>query len=440
MNQRNDTPSFNLKVIVKETGLKADTLRAWERRYGVPSPQRSAGGHRLYSQRDIDIVKWLLARQEEGLSISKAVRLWNRLEAEERDPLKVPEYSSVVVSPLLAGNRTSDRGPLTELTDAWFNFCLEFNERGAEQVISQALGVYSPEVVCLHLLQPALSRLGTGWYEGKVSVQQEHFASELASRRLKALIQGSPQPNRAGRILACAPDGEEHTFSLLLLSFLLRRRGWDIVFLGASVPLQEMAETLETTGANLVVSAAHQLHTAAPLMEQAQMLRAKGIPMAYGGLVFNVVPGLRERIPAHFLGETLEEVPAAVERIMVGKPDPVPELAVPDAYKRARAEFQAKLPFILAHLWSQSAVRFMPANQLKAANNHFSRDIDSLLAMGALDAVGGQLDWVRGLGGGLELPADILRAYLSSFYEATAAVMGEDGAVLIDWLRAASRS
>ena len=61
------TPAFNLKVVLKETGLAADTLRAWERRYGMPMPQRTPGGHRLYSERDIEVIKWLMARQSEGL-------------------------------------------------------------------------------------------------------------------------------------------------------------------------------------------------------------------------------------------------------------------------------------------------------------------------------------------------------------------------------------
>ena len=68
-------PTFNLKVVVQETGLKPDTLRAWERRYGLPQPHRTPGGHRLYSQRDIDTLKWLVARQNEGMSISRAVKL-----------------------------------------------------------------------------------------------------------------------------------------------------------------------------------------------------------------------------------------------------------------------------------------------------------------------------------------------------------------------------
>ena len=81
-------PTFNLKVVIRETGLKPDTLRAWERRYGLPDPQRTDGGHRLYSRRDIEMLKWLMARQDEGVSISRAVNLWQSLEGEGKDPLQ----------------------------------------------------------------------------------------------------------------------------------------------------------------------------------------------------------------------------------------------------------------------------------------------------------------------------------------------------------------
>src|ERR1041384_8857923 len=80
-------PAFTLKVVLKETGIPADTLRAWERRYALPVPQRSAGGHRLYSQRDIEPIKWLMKRQAEGLSISRAVDLCREQIASGLDPL-----------------------------------------------------------------------------------------------------------------------------------------------------------------------------------------------------------------------------------------------------------------------------------------------------------------------------------------------------------------
>ena len=81
------SPAYNLKVVLKETGLKADVLRAWERRYNLPQPQRTPGGHRLYSEYDIEIVKWLRTRQAEGLSISRAVELWKETIAAGNDPL-----------------------------------------------------------------------------------------------------------------------------------------------------------------------------------------------------------------------------------------------------------------------------------------------------------------------------------------------------------------
>ena len=74
--------TYNVRAVVRETGLKPDTLRVWEQRYGLPMPQRSPGGHRLYSERDIAVLKWLVARKGEGMSISRAVALWKSLEDE----------------------------------------------------------------------------------------------------------------------------------------------------------------------------------------------------------------------------------------------------------------------------------------------------------------------------------------------------------------------
>src|SRR5689334_1137828 len=73
--QLSASPVFNTKAVARETGVPADTFRAWERRYGIPRPQRTAGGHRLYSERDIGIIRWLRDRTNEGVNISHAVLL-----------------------------------------------------------------------------------------------------------------------------------------------------------------------------------------------------------------------------------------------------------------------------------------------------------------------------------------------------------------------------
>ena len=104
MSAIDQTPTYNLGAVLRETGLKADTLRAWERRYGLPPPQRTSGGHRLYTQHDIGTLKWLMARQQEGLSIARAVDLWRQIEGEGQDPLvalgaSVPSTSSPRLTP-----------------------------------------------------------------------------------------------------------------------------------------------------------------------------------------------------------------------------------------------------------------------------------------------------------------------------------------------------
>ena len=70
-----DDPIYNVKAIALQSGVKASTLRAWERRYGVPKPDRTGSGYRLYSSRDIATIRWLKAQIESGMSISQAVSL-----------------------------------------------------------------------------------------------------------------------------------------------------------------------------------------------------------------------------------------------------------------------------------------------------------------------------------------------------------------------------
>src|SRR5512145_1048844 len=211
------TPAFNLKVVLKETGIAADTLRAWERRYGLPMPQRSAGGHRLYSQRDIETIKWLMKRQAEGLSISRAVDLWNEQIASGSDPLAGSVPSNLISASTVPGQYPSADTTLDSLRAQWVEACMNFNESGAEQILNQAFSIFPVEAVCLEVLQKGMSEVGELWYENRMSVQQEHFASGLAIRRLDTLLSASPAPTRNQSIIVGCPPNEWHTFTPLLL-------------------------------------------------------------------------------------------------------------------------------------------------------------------------------------------------------------------------------
>ena len=145
----NDVPTFNLKAVVRETGLKPDTIRAWERRYGVPKPRRTSGGHRMYSQHDIDLLKWMNARQHEGLSISRSVDLWKSLEAEGKDPLQVTSHTRLRQSMPLG-----DRGELANLRQDWIRAGLNFDEPRAEQTLTQAFALFPLNSVVLDVMLP----------------------------------------------------------------------------------------------------------------------------------------------------------------------------------------------------------------------------------------------------------------------------------------------
>ena len=435
------TPTYNLKAVVRDTGLKPDTLRAWERRYGMPAPERTDSGHRLYSQHDIDTLKWLLVRQNEGMSISRAVELWHRLESDGLDPLdanvapgaqRLPEHRPAPPAVEPPGLGESDT--VSTLRHAWVHACLAFDEYHAEQLLSQAFGYFPTETVCVDIIQKGLAEIGAGWYQGKVTVQQEHFASALAVRRMEALLIGTPAPTRAGRILVGCPPDEEHTFVPLMLSLLLRRRGWDVVYLGANVPLRSMAATVTAVRPNLVVLTAQQLHTAASLFEMAEMLFSERVPVAFGGLIFSEVSDLHQAIPGHFLGDRLDRATAAIEQIMTAlRPQPSQRLVSYD-YREAVEHFRARQALIEADIW-QHMENQMPRRHLAMANQSFGRAIIAALTLGNMDYLDADIDWVEGLlVNHYEMPPEALEDYLAAYYAACSAHLGVEGFLVLDWL------
>jgi len=434
MQQTKNTPTFNMKAVVQETGLKPDTLRAWERRYGLPEPGRSEGGHRLYSQRDIDTLKWLMHRQQEGMSISHAVELYHRLEAEGQDPLLVrgqaiPTASGVTASPLsISGAKLSD------FRREWVNACMDFDEIRAEQILAEAFALYPPEQVCFELLRAGLHEIGEGWYQGETTVQQEHFASELAIRRLEAMVAASPRPTRPGRILVACPAGEEHTFGPLLLSLILRRSGWGVTYLGANVPVDQLTDTLSEIKPNLVVLTAQLLISAANLRRTAAMLQEQNIPVAYGGRIFNLIPELRERIPGRFLGDELEEAPEVVEQIML-RPFVWPELLEVSAeYEDLLAQYLERRATIEAAVWTKLASRDFPFAQLQETNGYFSRNIIAALSLGQLDYLDMEIEWIKDLLLNRELELTLLPAYMRAYREAITENLDERSQPLVRWL------
>lgn len=432
MNGPSKSPAYNLKVVIRETGLKADTLRAWERRYGLPNPQRTAGGHRLYSQYDIEMIKWLIERQNEGLRINRAVQLWQSFEEQGQDPLQMmPSAGSV--QPATGGELLSG-ATLDEVREQWVAACLAFDEVTAENLLAQAFARYPLETVCLEVLRQGLSEIGNLWYTGESSVQQEHFASALAIRRLSALLAAAPNPSRRGKILTFLPPGEDHIFSLLLVTLFLRLRGWEVVYLGANVPINKLDATLRVSRPDLVIAVAHQLFTAASLFEVAKYLQTENIPLAFGGLIFNLIPDLQERIPGHFLGNNLDDIVKEVEQFMF-HPATIPEVApVADEYLQAADHFREYQPVIAADIWEMFQRNGMEVSHLQVANEFLGKDIQASLSLGDLGFLENELEWLGGLLNSHNIPSELLPKYMEFYKQAVESNLDQRGQPVIDWL------
>ncbi len=430
MTNHDRLPVYNLKAVLRETGLKAELLRAWERRYDLPKPQRTTGGHRLYSDYDIAVIKWLHARQNEGLSISSAAELWKEITDSGRDPFL--EYAALPA--LEASSLSAVNIQIRKLRNDWINACKLFNSLDAEQAVSRALAMYPMETVCFELLQEGLHEIGGLWAQGKISVQQEHFATNLARRRIETLIAMTPNPTREQTILLGCPAGEWHTFSLLLLNLLLRRKGYNVIYLGASIPLEQLEQTAAQICPTLVILAAQQLNVVPALRSAALLFQKTNTPLAYGGLVFNRLPELREKIPGVFLGEDLKTVPDKIDQVITL---PITLSTVQEEtiqYSNTTEVFQSKLLSIEAKVMEHFRKIGLSSEYLTEVNVFFSSGLSAALEMGNPAFLEPDLTWVKQLISDRKIPPTILDQYLDAYHSAVSIEMPETGLPITDWI------
>jgi len=430
------TPAYNLKVVLKETGLPADTLRAWERRYGLPVPQRTQGGHRLYSERDIHTIKWLMARQAEGLSISRAVDLWNEHIASGADPLAGLAPSALTTLQTSPAILAMQETTLDAMRTNWIVACLSFNETSAEQTLNQAFSMFSVEAVCVEVLQNGMSEIGTKWYENQASVQQEHFASGLAMRRLDALLSASPAPSRPQTILVGCPANEWHTFTPLMLSLFLRRRGFNVIYLGANVPADRFKETVQAVHANLVILVSQTLASAVALQQTALALTSQKIHVGYGGRIFNLRPEITKRISGHHLGSNVSASLEEVEHILSGKRKLIHVQPASQEYVAAYQFFTSKRTEIELTLKSLINPLAVSSENFQTGMQFLGDNIAAALQFGDMNQVSDEMNWVKFLLHAYQRPDEELIAFMDAYATAVNKHINGSGKPIYEWLAA----
>lgn len=432
-----NAPLFNLKVVVRETDLKPSTIRAWERRYGMPRPQRTNGGHRQYSQHDIETLQWLVARQEEGMSISHAVQLWRTLNDQDGDPLREPEPVLAPDPVPLAAPRASTE--VASLREEWVAACLSFDRIAGEQVLSRAFALFPPEVICVQLLQAGLSEIGDLWYQGEISIQQEHFASAMSVQRLEMLLAATAPPTRPERIIVASAEDDFHVFSPLLFAFLLRRRGWDVLYLGADMPAASLEETVAQVRPHMLIISAQTLSTATSILDVTSALSGHNTVVGYGGIIFNMMPQLQERIPAHFLGQTIEGAVSVVERL-IRQRAPNPTAASEQAFDQALGQFRQRRSLIESHIWRIYTLAGKSAEQLEEMNHEWAGIIMAALIFADNDILSRDMEWIQYLAKNYQISEQEAFEYVTVYSQAAEVHLTGPANMVTEWLQEISAS
>jgi MerR family transcriptional regulator, light-induced transcriptional regulator len=217
------------------TGVSADLIRAWERRYAVVSPVRGPRGARLYTAEDVRRLRVLGRLVGTGRRIGDLARLPTR----ELEALATTAAPDTVAD----GDRELDR-VLAAL--ARFDADAVARELG-EALIALGAGAFVHQVAT-----PLLAEAGARWEAGRLSVAEEHLLSAVLRDLLGALVHGRPRPADAPRIVLAAPSGERHELGLVMVALLARDAGVSVCFLGVDLAGEEIARAAARSDAAVV--------------------------------------------------------------------------------------------------------------------------------------------------------------------------------------------
>ena len=299
INDLSSEPKYTIKAISELTGIIPVTLRAWERRYGILSPERKDNRYRLYSERDVAILRWLKSRLATGISISTASsNLLNMAKNNEWPEILPFGISQTHVPSSIPPERFSD-----EL----YTLLTQHNEADAARLFQQILSTFDLDTVLVGIIAPCLNAIGDAWFQGDLNISTEHFASAFILSRLNILYQSYPIATSGRNILIGGAPGDEHEMGALMMAILLRSRGHRVEFLGPNLHIDDLVEYARTSLPAVVVLTASNSYTAMELRGVQAKLKTINYPphFCYAGLAFDLDPDLRSKIAGIYLGNSM---------------------------------------------------------------------------------------------------------------------------------------
>jgi DNA-binding transcriptional MerR regulator len=216
---------YSIKDLEKLSGIKAHTLRIWEKRYNLVEPKRTNTNIRYYDDEDLKRILNVALLNRNGIKISHIAEL---------DETQITGRIS---------DLAKEHPETTNQIDNLVMSMIELDEKKFEKIISKSTIVKGFEDTILHLVYPFFEKIGILWQTGVVNPAQEHFVSNLIRQKLIAAIDklGENEKSNAHRFIMYLPEGEMHEISLLFYYYLAKKRGHKVVYLGQSVPFRDLS-------------------------------------------------------------------------------------------------------------------------------------------------------------------------------------------------------
>lgn len=229
---------YSINDLEKITGIKAHTIRIWEKRYNVVCPQRTETNIRYYNDDDLKKLLNISTLNKHGFKISDIVKMGH-------DGLcqKVLE---------IANTTTDHESSINNLIVSM----IEMDEDKFEKVLASAIIKIGFERTITNIIYTFLEKVGILWQVGTINPAQEHFITNLIRQKLIIAIDGqdSYPKTDAKTFLLFLPENELHELGLLFYSYIIKKAGHKVIYLGQSVPLNDILEVIKIRNADYIIT------------------------------------------------------------------------------------------------------------------------------------------------------------------------------------------
>lgn len=235
-----------LQAVVRRTGLSADVIRVWERRYAAVTPARTATNRRMYSEAEVERLLLLVRATRLGRHVGQVAALPTRA---LRDLVARDETAQGLARAPVPAARPS--GSPARFLEKALGAVRALDGAALDDLLGRA-GVALPRAALLEeVIAPLMVRIGVLWQEGEIRVAHEHLASAVVRNCLAQLAR--PRGGRgAPALVSATPSGQGHEFGALLAALVAEEAGFDVTYLGPNLPVEEIASAAERVGAVVV--------------------------------------------------------------------------------------------------------------------------------------------------------------------------------------------